>query len=689
MPAPDADVRSVYEFSDVVLDRENFRVTKNGRIVPLSPRAFDVLVFLVEKRGRVVEKQEFFEALWKGTFVSDNALTKVIKTIRAALGDNADAPLYIETVPKRGYRFIASVSEKDEIGTTLGERPVSSSAIATDPELVPDPARVCAECSVEIFTHQSDPSAVVGSGSNSTVELLHHEPEISTESKAVITATVLPGPTRATSRFSHLVQARPIVILASLVLLVVIVAFYWRQRAASSPVLTLNSVAVMPFTTAANNPDLDYLTEGLTDGLIEDLSQRPHLAVKARSVVFRYQGKKFDPQVVGRELGVEAVLLGRVTQLNDELELNLELVDTASGNRLWGQKYTRKIDQLMAWRNEIARDVFNTLSENSASNSTAYARSYTTNSQAYQLYLKGRFYWNKRTTKDVHKAIEAFTTAIDLDPNYALAYAGLADAYAILSAYGVEPPTVLMPKAREAALKALALDDKLAEAHTALAYTLSGYDYEFANAEQELKRAIELNPHYATAHQFYGELLTHRGRPVEASAEFQRALELEPLSLIINRMYGESLYFSRHYDESILQLQKTIELDPNFSRAHYSLAAAYEMKGNYAASVAEFARFQELTGNAKFAATLRSSFAKNGWRGYLQTLAAQPRPAELSPSIAARVYADLGEKDRAFYELDQALENHEFFLVWLAVDPRLDNLRDDRRFQNLLRRLGA
>jgi DNA-binding winged helix-turn-helix (wHTH) protein/TolB-like protein/Tfp pilus assembly protein PilF len=634
MLAPESGARSAFEFNDVLIDCENFRVVKNGAIVPLSPRAFDVLVFLVERRGRVVEKQEFFEALWKDTFVSDNALTKVIKTIRAALGDDAEAPLYIETVPKRGYRFIASLREDSPSEAAPAEATVTSVTIEYEP----------------------------------------------------VSADKTPN--SWSTRLSHLAHSRPIVVVASIVLLIVIVAFYWRQRATSSPVLPIKSLAVMPFTSTTNSPELDYLTEGLTEGLIENLSQRPHLAVKARSVVFRYQGKKFDPQVVGRQLGVQAVLLGRVTQLNDQLELNFELVDTASGNRLWGQKYTRRIDELMAWQNEIARDVFNTLSENSANNSPADAKSYTTNSQAYQLYLKGRFYWNKRTTKDVHKAIEDFTAAINLDPNYALAYAGLADAYAILSAYGVEPPTVLMPKAREAALKALELDDQLAEAHTALAYTLSGYDYEFANAEQELKRAIELNPHYATAHQFYGELLTHRGRPMEARAEFQRALELEPLSLIINRMYGESLYFSRHYDESILQLQKTIELDPNFSRAHYSLAAVYEMKGNYSASVAEFARFQELTGNAEFAATIRTSFAKNGWRGYLQTLAGQPRPAELSPSIAARVYADLGEKDRAFAELNRAFENHEFFLVWLSVDPRLDTLRDDRRFQNLLHRLG-
>jgi serine/threonine protein kinase/pimeloyl-ACP methyl ester carboxylesterase/tetratricopeptide (TPR) repeat protein len=478
--------------------------------------------------------------------------------------------------------------------------------------------------------------------------------------------------------------------LVAMLLLAVITLAIWFYYRAPNPPAAIKSLAVMPFVNASGNADVEYLSDGMTEQLINNLSQLPSLSVKPRSSVFRYKGKDVDAQQLGSDLNVQSVVNGRVTQRGDQLTLSLELVDTRTGNQVWGQTYNRGVTDLVALQNDIARDISTNLQAKiTDTDQRKLAKSYTANAGAYQLYLRGRFYWNKRTTKDLQQSIEYFKQAISLDPNYALAYTGLSDAQAILSGYGGTPPAELMPKARENAQKALAIDEELAEAHTSLGYVLSGYDYDFVAAEREFKRALELNPNYATARQYYGELLTHRSRPEEAFAEFRRALEIEPLSLTINRMYGECLFFSRRYDESVAQLKKTVELDQNFARAHYSLSTAYQLKGNYSESVDEFAKFQELTGNFQNATMIRDSFAKGGWQGFLRTITGEKRPADLSSSIAARFLAELGEKDQAFAELNKAYTNREYFLVWLKVDPRLDALRSDQRFADLLRRVGS
>jgi tetratricopeptide (TPR) repeat protein len=300
----------------------------------------------------------------------------------------------------------------------------------------------------------------------------------------------------------------------------------------------------------------------------------------------------------------------------------------------------------------------------------------------------GRFYWNKRTGKDLQKAIEYFEQAITVDPNYALAYAGLADAYALLSPYLAAPPREVMPKAREAAQKALALDDQLVEAHAALGLILNTYDYDFAGAEREFKRAIELNPNYATAHQFYGELLMYLDRREEAETEFRRALELDPLSLIINRQYGESLLYARKYEASIAQFKKTLDFDSNFAAAHVSLSLAYQLTGKYPETIEEYAKFQELIGEKQNAALIRQSFAEGGWSGFLRTMTGENRLSNATPYALATWYAKLGEKDKAFEELNKSYEIREYFLVLLKVDPRFDDLRSDQRFDDLLRRVG-
>src|SRR5437667_9578733 len=355
-----------------------------------------------------------------------------------------------------------------------------------------------------------------------------------------------------------------------------VVAYVYLARKSN---VAIQSIAVMPFTNASGNSDVEYLSDGITDSLINSLSQLPNLSVKARSTVFHYKGKDVSPQQVGSELSVQAVLNGRVVQRGDQLTLSLELVEARTGNQIWGEQYNRKTADLVALQNEIARDVSDKLRVKlSGAEEQRVTKNYTANSEAYQLYLKGRFYWNKRTLDDFNRAVPYFQQAIDKDPNYALAYSGLADSYALLSAFGEGPPKDWMPRAKAAASKALVIDDNLAEAHTSLAQIVAYYDWDFDGAEREFRRAIQLNPNYATAHHWHAENLSSLQRHDEALSEIRRARELDRLALITNRVHGDLLLNARRYDEAIEQYRKTIEMDPNFPTTHAFLGRAYAAK---------------------------------------------------------------------------------------------------------------
>lgn len=451
----------------------------------------------------------------------------------------------------------------------------------------------------------------------------------------------------------------------------------------------IESIAVMPFVNATGNGDLEYLSDGMTESLIGSLSQLPTLNVKARSSVFRYKGRDISPQTVGSELSVQAVLLGRVVQRGEQLTLSLELVDARTENVISHEQYSRKQTEIVTLQREIARDVANKLRVKlSSADKQRLAKIYTANAEAYRLYLLGRFHWNKRTVSGFRKATEYFQQAVIADPNYALAYAGLADSYMLLTEYDGAPPSEAIPKAREAALKALSFDNQLGEAHTALGLALFD-DYDLAGAEREFKRALDLNSQDATAHQRYGFLLVCLGRHEEGLAEVRRALDLEPLSLVFNRSYGTNLFYARRYEESIAQLKKTLKLDPNYRPSPYaSLANAYWMKGDYAESVEEFAKYREAQGRQRDAALVRESFSKGGWEGFLRMRIGELRGSTTNSYGVAEYHAALGEKDEAFAALNKAYENHEYGLVVLKVDSRLDALRDDPRFQDLLRRVG-
>jgi TolB-like protein/Tfp pilus assembly protein PilF len=507
---------------------------------------------------------------------------------------------------------------------------------------------------------------------------------------ATAPTTVLPA-TATPSTTSELNRPRRRGVVFGLIAIVVLgIAiggyFYFSRKTTAA----IQSIAVMPFVNASGNADLDYLSDGMTETLIKSLSQLPNLNVKARSTVFRYKGKDTDAKTIGRELGVPAILTGRMTQRGDQLSLNLELIDAQTENVIWTDQYERKLSDLVSLQSEIARDVSSKLKlKLSGLDAEKIAKTYTTNPEAYRLYLQGRFYWNKREEKDFRRAVEFFNQAIAIDQNYALAYAGLADAYALLATFGFMPPTEGVPKAREFANRALSLDASMAEPHTTLAYVSLTYDYDFAAAEPEYKRAIALNPNYATAHQWYGEMLLNAGRFDEAAVEYRRALELEPLSLPINWDYGRFLYMSRKYDESLAQHKKTIDLDPGFARAHRTIADVYRVKGDYANAVEERAKFFDLVGQSQNAALVRAVFAKEGWLGFARLVTAENSPLKESNSgwVLVKAYVDLGEKDKAFAKLNDAYNKRLSSLTWLKIEPQLDPLRSDSRYQELLKKM--
>ena len=499
-----------------------------------------------------------------------------------------------------------------------------------------------------------------------------------------IATTLLPSRTGTTSKLKS--APRRIIQIAALAIALALTLaggiFYYLTRNNNT---TIDSLAVLPFLNVNADQQLEYLSDGMTETLICNLSQLPKLTVKARASVFRYKGKDVSPRKVGADLNVRAILNGRVVQHGDILILSLELADARTENVIWSEQYNRRQTDLITMQNEIARDVSNKLQMKlSGADVRKLSKNYTANTKAYELYLKGRFYWNKRTVKDLEQSGDYFKQAIALDPNYAVAYAGLADTYAVLPFYRNESVREAMSPARDAALKALSLDGDLAEAHATLGQVAT-HDCDFARAEREYKRAIELKPKYATAHQWYGILLFYLARHEESLAELRWALEIDPLSVIINLDYAESLFYAHHYDQAIVQLKKTLELDPEFATAYQRLTKFYLAKGNYTEATQSYATYRELIGEQNSATLIRASFAKDGWPGVLQALTATDQLNKLSRYEKVVFLVALGDRDKAFAELDKS---YGVFGPLLKIEPLLDPLRDDPRFIRILLRAG-
>jgi len=479
---------------------------------------------------------------------------------------------------------------------------------------------------------------------------------------------------------------RFVAILVAVMLIVAVgIGVYFYSRA---PRRQINSIAVLPFVNASGNTAFEYLSDGMTDTLINTLSQIPDLSVKARSTVFRYKNKGATPQQVGSELSVQAVLNGRVTVYADRLTLNLELVDARTGDQIWGEQYIREATDLIALQSQLARDVSGKLRiKLSKANEQKLAKNYTDNAEAYKLYLQGVFHSNQLSTA---KAIPYFQQAIAIDPNYALAYAGLGDAY-LFSLVAIGPTanaSDALPKARECAVKALQLDEDLPDVHALMALLLWMQDHDYAGFEREINRAIELNPNYAEGHRRNALRLFYLGKFEASRSELTKALADDPLSNLNNYHYAQTLIFEGRYDEAEARIRQNLGLDTNFTLFHSQLSTLYRLKGDYAGSVEESAKTSELQNQRDLASLKRESFAKGGWQGYQHALVTELEQKKSNPYALAIAYVELGENDKAFAALEEVYDAHSNFVGYFRIDPQLNPLHADARFATLLKKSG-
>jgi len=455
----------------------------------------------------------------------------------------------------------------------------------------------------------------------------------------------------------------------------------------------IDSLAVLPFTNVGGNPDTEYLSEGIAESLIDSLSELPNLKVTSWSGVSRYKGKGIDPRTVGRELSVRAVLAGRIIQRGDKLSISAELVEVDDNSHLWGEQYNRTLADALPVQQEIAHQIAGKLRLRLNNKQMAQMEKHQTgNPEAYQLYLKGRFYASKGTREGIYKGIEYLQQAIALDPKYALPYAGIAFSYNWAYDW-LLPPTEAMPKAKEAARRALELDDTLAEAHVELGNVASWYDYDWALAEREFKRALELSPNYAAAHEFYSVYLIMVGRIDEALEEARRAEALDSVSAEIAYILGFDLYLARRYDEAIAELRKSLDLDSGYWPADYPLAQSLEQEGRFDEAIAtlKIARAIEdssLVLNAELVRAYSLSGRKAEAQQTFEELLSRSKRSHVSGEILATVYATLGDKAQALAQLERAYQQRSFFLALIKVDPELDSLRSDPRFEDVLRRMN-
>jgi TolB-like protein/Flp pilus assembly protein TadD len=478
----------------------------------------------------------------------------------------------------------------------------------------------------------------------------------------------------------------------ALMAVVAIGAYIYNGRESSKQI---SSIAVLPFQNRGDDADTQYLSEGLAESLIYRLSQLPDLKVSPTSTVFRYEGREVDPVAVGKELGVNAVLSGRIVQHGEKLTISVNLVDIRNDRLLWGEQYDRTMSELLSTQREIAREIVEKLRLKVSPDEKGLTKSYTESNQAYQMYLKGRFYWNKRTDESMHRSIDYYKQAIEADPAFALAYSGLADTYNLISAPeaggGSESPNDVLPKAKAAATRALEIDPDLAEAHVSLAHSLYYYDRDFPGAEREFKKAIELDPRYAVGHHWYAVFLTISGRFDEALAEIRRAQELDPLSLSINAWVGWILSLAGQNEQALEQLLKTKEMDPAFRITLHRLALVYADQGMFDKAIAEAKELSRVSDGRLGTLTLAYIYAQAGMRRealeQVNSRIEMSKNSFVSPASIGMVYALLGDKDTAFKWLERANDEHDLLVLRVKHDPRFRSLRGDPRLDDLMRRM--
>jgi len=584
-----------YEFDSFRLDVIKRLLSHNGSSVPLTPKAFDLMLALVEHRGALLEKGEIMRLLWPHEAVEENNLTVIVSSLRKVLGESPVEHRYIVTIPKRGYCFVAQVNE------VWGTR-----------DKVVAPRSVSANVTED-----------------------------------------------------------------------------WRQ-----PIHHAKSIAVMPFRTMSVSQNEDYLGLGMSDALITKLGSIRQITVKSTSTVLSQTGGRQDPLLVGRKLGVDLLLEGWVQRADKRIRVTIQLVDVRDGSSLWSEKFDALFTDIFEVQDTISEQVTRALMlKLSGEERKQLTKRHTENSEAYRLYLKGRYFWNKRLVEGLTKAGEYFRLATELDPDYALAYVGIADCYNMLSFFSGFSPKDFYPRAREAVAKALELDDTLAEAHASLALVEMMSDWNWVSAENGFRRAISLNPAYSPARQWYAKLLTALGRHDEAMTEIKMAHDLDPLSLIVGAIVGYVYYYAHRYDKAIYYCQKNLELDPHFALTYWDLGWAYQQKGMHSEAIATFQKAVSLSGGStKMISELGYTYAVSGRKGEaereLKKLLRLSKKQYVSPYEIALIYVGLGEKDIALTLLEKAADDRSWESICLQVEPKFDQFRFDSRFLDLVRRIG-
>ena len=620
-------------------DTRSGELTKQGKRLPLQEQPFRLLVMLLERPGELITREEVRQRLWPQAVVDfDHGLNKAISKIRDALGDSAEKPRFVETVARRGYRFLADVAVVSEERT----QPTEALGTASD--------------------------TLAKAGDRSTVRPVEWDK---------------PLRRRAVALGIAFCATLAVVLLSSWALF---------QRAHWSS--TIHSLALLPLENLSSDASQEYFADGMTDELITQLGQNRALRVISRTSVMTYKHAHKTLADVARQLNVQAVVEGSVLRVADRVRITVQLIRVPEDEHLWAHSYEGNFRDTLALQSEvsqaIAGQILTTLIRQEKG---PMSQAKTVNPDAYEAYLKGRYFWNKREIVALEKAIQYFQAAIAVDPGYAQAYAGLADAYALAGdwEYGVLSPQVALPRAKAAATKALLLDPTVSEAHTSLAFALDLYAWDWKGAEREFQRALELNPGYATAHHWYAYHLMVVGRDDEGISELRKAENLDPLSLIISAGLADVLCIAHRFDEASRQIQKTLELDANFAIAHFELGELLVQKHRPDAAIAEFQRAIELNGHSgAFDANLAYAYALSGRAVDAQRIAGEleqldERNGSLEANIAL-IYVGLGNADAAISWLDRAYGDR--FNPSIIVRPEFDPLRSDPRFKDLMRRLG-
>lgn len=638
-------------FEGFCLDVEKKILWHRDEIVRLPPKAVELLVVLIKNSGEVLTKDQLLEIVWGDTFVEESVLSNNVYLLRKTLSELGAGKSLIQTVPRRGYRFKGEIS-------------------GGDAEIV--------------FEHH-------------IFEQLLTEEVLETNEAVLKNVTLAPLalPEKPRGFFSR-ANRIAFVSLAAIVILILggIGIWSYRKSAVKPSLADVKSIAVLPLKSLSKETVDENLRLRITDSLITNLGNLHKFSVRPTSSVLAFVNEDADALKVGKQLAVEAVLEGRVQQENGRLRVNLQLVSVADGTQIWSGQFDGETDKLLNLQDAISTQFVSQFASSFTDRQVAdVVKRPTENAAAYEEYLRGRYHWNQRTSKNLLKAIEEFDRAVELDPTFALAYVGLADCYALLSVYDERPPLESYPIAKQKARFALQLNPNLAEAHTTLAFVSYRFEWNWKLAEQEFRRAIELKPNYPTAHHWFGEFLMASGRFEEAATEYQKALELDPTSLIINTDLGYGLFLARRYDDSINQLRKTINLNSNFPLAHYCLADSLAASNRKNEAFEVFIQWMKLTETDLSAvAELEKAFGANDYaefeRARLKWIEAEVRKNKFTQVDFARFYAETADKNNALHWLENASKEHAADLIFIGTHPSFDSLRDEPRFQAILSQMN-